>query len=145
MQRTVDGLNGGQGGWAQLATTHGLAVGLAGGQLMVDARQPEPGVDNLCSGGEGFWRCPDSVQASHANLGQHGAAEARAIAILPHLGIQPEQLADDLVHALALAAYGELGADVLDRGKKRRRTRLPLADGQMDDVVAPDHVRRYRI
>ena len=51
----------------------------------------------------------------HADRVDHRAAEGGAVAVLPHLGVQAEQLADDLVEALALAADGELR-----RGSPRR-------------------------
>src|SRR5215218_6127423 len=81
----------------------------------MDARQPLSRRTDLGPARQSLGRGPDLVQTIHADRSNHMPAEFSTVAILPHLGVQTEQFADDLVKALALPPHGEFRTDLLDR------------------------------
>src|SRR5690606_36965940 len=111
----------------RVAATSG--AGPATSDSAVDPAHPRVRVRDLGRAGQRLGRLPHAVEALAADRVGDGPDELRPVAVLRHLGVHPEQPAQDLVdRSGALAALLELGAD---RGAGR--------DDRGADVVH-DHV-----
>ncbi len=140
VESAFDGLDGRQGGRSERPPRHrraslrrSAAVGLVrrtgaveiGRRLVpvlelrvaglgVHPVQPELGIGDLGLRRQRLGRGPDPVESVHPAGRDDGLAEGSAVPVLAHLGVQTEQLADDLVEPLPLAADVEAAADLDD-------------------------------
>src|SRR5665648_474403 len=89
----------------------------SGRRSSVDALDPGLRVLDLFGQRQGLWRGPHGIETVRANLGRDCTHEHGPVAILTHLGLEPEQPAQDLVDAAdVLAPLLKPGPDVRNAG-----------------------------
>src|SRR5665811_665439 len=89
---------------ARVAATAGCGPLTCRRRSSVDATDPGRGALDLFGQRQGLRRGPHRVEPVGANLVRHRADEQCAVAVLAHLGLQPQQSAQDLVDAADVLA-----------------------------------------